>query len=103
MVDTGVVRGGHPTRAQVPFPGGMLFRALEIPPDTADKASHVEALRWVTPWRLPSRRGSAGRPKQLSGGQRTIAALPRAIRLWQANLAGEQQLHRAAADSHSRP
>jgi quercetin dioxygenase-like cupin family protein len=28
-----------------PFPGGMLFRALEIPPDTADKSSHVSALK----------------------------------------------------------
>jgi hypothetical protein len=28
-----------------PFLGGLLFRALEIPPDTADKAHHVEQLR----------------------------------------------------------
>ncbi|WP_322102317.1 cupin domain-containing protein [Paraburkholderia sp. J41] len=28
-----------------PLPGGLLFRALEIPPDTADKQHHVEALR----------------------------------------------------------
>lgn len=25
--------------------GGMLFRALEIPPDTADKATHIAALK----------------------------------------------------------
>ena len=28
-----------------PFSGGMLFRALEIPPDTADKTKHIEALK----------------------------------------------------------
>lgn len=28
-----------------PFPGGMLFRALEIPPDTADKHGHIQALQ----------------------------------------------------------
>ena len=28
-----------------PAPGGMLYRALEIPPDTADKGKHVEALK----------------------------------------------------------
>lgn len=28
-----------------PFPSGMVFRALEIPPDTADKTKHVAALK----------------------------------------------------------
>src|SRR2546429_5036743 len=28
-----------------PFPGGMLFRALEIPTDTADKTEHLEAFK----------------------------------------------------------
>ncbi|MEH2488680.1 cupin domain-containing protein [Bradyrhizobium sp. AZCC 2230] len=28
-----------------PFPGGMLCRALEIPPDTGDKTGHIEALQ----------------------------------------------------------
>lgn len=27
-----------------PHPGGLLFRALEIPPDTKDKAHHIEQL-----------------------------------------------------------
>lgn len=28
-----------------PPPGGMLYRALEIPPDTADKHGHIQALQ----------------------------------------------------------
>ncbi|MCY0857820.1 cupin domain-containing protein [Cupriavidus sp. D39] len=28
-----------------PLPGGLLYRALEIPPDTADNAHHIEELR----------------------------------------------------------
>ncbi|MDB6042478.1 MAG: hypothetical protein JWM63_1029 [Gammaproteobacteria bacterium] len=28
-----------------PFPGGMLFRALEIPPDTRDKEAHIRAVK----------------------------------------------------------
>jgi hypothetical protein len=28
-----------------PLPGGMLMRALEIPPDTAEKAHHIEEIR----------------------------------------------------------
>jgi len=32
-------------KTREPHPGGMLFRALEIPPDTGDKTRHVEALK----------------------------------------------------------
>jgi len=28
-----------------PPPGGMLFRALEIPPDSQDRAKHIEAIK----------------------------------------------------------
>src|SRR6202011_4645153 len=28
-----------------PFPGGMLFRALEIPPDSADRGRHEAAVQ----------------------------------------------------------
>jgi mannose-6-phosphate isomerase-like protein (cupin superfamily) len=28
-----------------PFAGGMLFRALEIPPDTTDKDAHIKAVQ----------------------------------------------------------
>src|ERR1700730_13527505 len=28
-----------------PFPGGTLFRALEIPPDTQDKEAHIRAVK----------------------------------------------------------
>ncbi len=31
-------------KTREPTPGGFLFRALEIPPDTDDKTKHVEAL-----------------------------------------------------------
>ena len=31
-------------KTREPTPGGFLFRALEIPPDTADKTKHVDAL-----------------------------------------------------------
>jgi hypothetical protein len=32
-------------KSREPFPGGMLFRALEIPPDTADREHHVDVLK----------------------------------------------------------
>lgn len=32
-------------KTREPFPNGMVFRALEIPPDTANKAQHVAALK----------------------------------------------------------
>jgi hypothetical protein len=32
-------------KTREPFPGGMVFRALEIPPDTGDRTGHVEALK----------------------------------------------------------
>ncbi|SAL37004.1 cupin 2 domain-containing protein [Caballeronia udeis] len=36
---------GNETSTREPFPGGLLFRALEIPPDTDDKDKHIETLR----------------------------------------------------------
>lgn len=35
---------GNETMTREPFPGGMLFRALEIPPDTADRQRHLAEL-----------------------------------------------------------
>jgi quercetin dioxygenase-like cupin family protein len=35
--------GTEPKRE--PPPGGMLYRALEIPPDSADKQAHIRALK----------------------------------------------------------
>jgi hypothetical protein len=32
-------------KTREPFPGGMLCRALEIPPDTGDREGHVRALK----------------------------------------------------------
>jgi quercetin dioxygenase-like cupin family protein len=32
-------------KTREPFAGGMLFRALEIPPDSADRNRHVEAVQ----------------------------------------------------------
>ncbi len=32
-------------KTREPFPGGMLFRALEIPPDIGDRSRHVDALK----------------------------------------------------------
>ena len=32
-------------KTREPFAGGMLFRALEIPPDSADTRHHIEQLR----------------------------------------------------------
>lgn len=34
---------GHKTRE--PFPGGMLMRAVEIPPDSPEKAHHIAELK----------------------------------------------------------
>ena len=36
---------GNDIMSREPHPGGMLCRALEIPPDTADKMAHIERLR----------------------------------------------------------
>jgi hypothetical protein len=36
---------GMEVKTREPPPGGMLFRALEIPPDTTDRTGHVEALK----------------------------------------------------------
>lgn len=36
---------GNDLMSREPFPGGMIFRALEIPPDSSDKAAHIERLR----------------------------------------------------------
>lgn len=36
---------GNDTMSREPHPGGMLCRALEIPPDTPDKMAHIERLR----------------------------------------------------------
>lgn len=35
---------GDETSHREPFPGGMLFRALEIPPDTPDRQRHLAEL-----------------------------------------------------------
>jgi hypothetical protein len=32
-------------RTREPLPGGMLYRALEIPPDAPDRSRHIEALK----------------------------------------------------------
>ena len=36
---------GNATKEREPPPGGLLYRALEIAPDTADKTRHIEALK----------------------------------------------------------